>query len=731
MNQTFRCALTSWFAMVCSGWILVDTIKVSALTVGVPGGQSSTFYFKFTTNCCGIVRDLSGVPVAGVQITFYPGGFYQGNEFGRTVTDKAGHYTVNAPKGRAGIYEGAINSFASIVARDTNRNLAAAEIFNDGRTNVDLILRPALTVAGMVQDTSGKPIGQAEVMFRFRSGNCFAVLDMPPTKTDAQGQFVIAALPQGYTYDIMGIRADGYGSIWRTIKAQDTQTNLDQLPPFILKKTDRILAGMVIGPDEKPISGITVRLAGRGQPMGTNDFSDSPTTKTDARGNFIFNEVCEGQVQITVFDWADTTSGHILMSSALGAASMFQAGETNIVIKVVDQDYANYETTPLHKAARDGDTNLVKVLITNHADLNAKERDGRTPLHWAALNGHLEVVKLLLVNGAAVDAVENDGKTPLHCAAMNDHLEIVKLLLAHGAKIDARERGGVTPLHETAIHGQEDITALLLASNAAVNVKADNGFTPLHWAALHGQIKVAEVLLANGAEVNPMNNNGQTPLHWAIQNRQTDVADFLRQHGGLENGYAAGKPANATTNWNVSAFRGALQSGDVNEVEKLLKEDASLIDIKDEQKRTPLILASMANRGPMVELLISHKADINAEDMFGRTALDWTALVGAKDAAQVLTDNQADFTAKAEGGATALHFAARNGFQGVAEVLVAHGADINARDEKGNTPLQWVEAELQAGPPAESGTPLARIYAAKLKGRKDVAEWLRQHGGKE
>jgi ankyrin repeat protein len=709
--------------------VFVFVLDWNCHALEVTPGSQSPFDFKFTTNVCGTVRDAAGAPAANVQITFYPGGMYQGDEFGRAVTDKAGHYSVNAPKMRWAGFDGAINPFAAIVARDTNQNLAAAETFDDGRTNVDLILHPALTVSGTVQATGGKPIADAEAMFRFRAGNCFAVLDMPPATTDAQGHFAIATLPQGNTYDIMGIRAKGYGSIWLTIKAEDTQTNLDQLPPFILKKTDRILAGQVVAPDGKPIPGITVRLGGRGQPMGTNN--DSPTTKTDAHGHFIFNEVCEGEVQITVNDWVDTTFGHIFMSSALGSASMFQAGDTNVVIKVVDQDYANYETTPLHKAARDGDTNLVKVLITNHADINAKERDGRTPLHWAALNGHLEVVNLLLVNGATVDAVENDGKTPLHCAAMNDHLEIAKLLLASGAKIDARERGGDTPLHETAAHGNDDVAALLLASNADVNAKTDYGFTPLHRAASFGQIKVAEVLLANGAEVNFMNNNGQTPLHWAIQNRQTDVADLLRQHGGIENGYATGKPANAPANWNTSAFRGAIQSGDVNEVEKLLKEDASLIDIKDEQNRTPLILAAMANRGPVVELLLSHKADINAQDMFGRTALDWTAQVGAKDAAQVLADNKADFTAEAEGRATLLHYTARNGFLGVAEVLVAHGADVNATDEKGNTPLQWVEAELRAGPPAGQGTPLARIYAAKLKRRKEVAEWLRQHGGHE
>lgn len=684
-----------------------------------------------TPHRSGIVRYPDGEPAIGVHITFYPGSYYSDDDYNyhEAVTDKNGHYEIIPPTKDPRFSEGPINLTNCIMARDFEKNLAAIQAFYFMTTNVDLILQPAITLSGSVKNIEGAPISGAEISLGFefaRSG-----IEMrPPFKANEQGQFSIPALPQGVEYWSLS-KAKGYGSFWMQVPAKDTVTNHYSFPPIVLNTANRILAGKVIGPDEKPIPGITVRFGGKGQPRGTNDLVDFPTTKTDTNGNFIFNEVCEGEVQITVFDWADTESGHILMSSVTGAKSMFQAGDTNVVIKVVDQDYANFETTPLHKAARDGNTNLVKVLIANHADINAKERDGRTPLHWAALNGHLDVVNLLLANGAAVDAVENDGKTPLHCAAMNDHLEIIKLLLANGAKIDARERGGVTPLHETAVHGQEEITTLLLASNADVNVKADNGFTPLHWAALHGQMKVAEVLLAHGAEVNPMNNNGETPLHWAVQNRQNNVADLLRRHGGLENGYAAGKPANATTNWNIAAFRGAIQSGDVKEMEKLLKEDPALIDIKDEQDRTPLILAAMSNRGQLVERLLSYKADINARDTFGRTALHWAALVGAQDAAQALADHKADLAAKVEGGATPLHYAARNGFPRVAEVLVAHGAEINAPDSKGNTPLQWVEAELKTGPPADPTTPLAKIYAAKLKGRNDVAEWLRQHGGHE
>jgi len=57
-----------------------------------------------------------------------------------------------------------------------------------------------------------------------------------------------------------------------------------------------------------------------------------------------------------------------------------------------------------------------------------------TPLQWASYNGALEVVRLLLEQGADVEAKDEDGKTALQQAGDRGHDEIVKLLREHGAK---------------------------------------------------------------------------------------------------------------------------------------------------------------------------------------------------------------------------------------------------------------------------------------------------------
>ena len=54
---------------------------------------------------------------------------------------------------------------------------------------------------------------------------------------------------------------------------------------------------------------------------------------------------------------------------------------------------------------------------------------GGSPLYIAAENGHTEVVKLLLANKADVNArCKTNGEKPIDAARRNHHLEIVKLL---------------------------------------------------------------------------------------------------------------------------------------------------------------------------------------------------------------------------------------------------------------------------------------------------------------
>lgn len=89
-------------------------------------------------------------------------------------------------------------------------------------------------------------------------------------------------------------------------------------------------------------------------------------------------------------------------------------------------------TTPLHSAAMEGKTKVVKKLIAFGQDINAKDKNGTTPLHGAALEGQLETAKLLLQKGAKVNIEDNNGNTSLFMASFHEHDAMIDLLKSHG-----------------------------------------------------------------------------------------------------------------------------------------------------------------------------------------------------------------------------------------------------------------------------------------------------------
>jgi CubicO group peptidase (beta-lactamase class C family) len=87
----------------------------------------------------------------------------------------------------------------------------------------------------------------------------------------------------------------------------------------------------------------------------------------------------------------------------------------------------------LLSAASQGKTDIVKSLLADRVDVNARDSRGHTPLHKAAYAGSKEIVELLLSNAVDVNARTPDGQTPLHLTRRAGHRQIGALLLAGGA----------------------------------------------------------------------------------------------------------------------------------------------------------------------------------------------------------------------------------------------------------------------------------------------------------
>lgn len=120
-------------------------------------------------------------------------------------------------------------------------------------------------------------------------------------------------------------------------------------------------------------------------------------------------------------------------------------------------------TTEFLKACQENDIETVQAILKQQPEMAALgDYNGWTALHCAVGYGHMEIVELLISHGADVNAVDKSGWSALRYAVLNANVELIQYLLLHGADINAVDNGGWSLLHYAASSGQTHIALLLL-----------------------------------------------------------------------------------------------------------------------------------------------------------------------------------------------------------------------------------------------------------------------------
>ncbi|KAL2740878.1 transient receptor potential channel pyrexia-like [Vespula squamosa] len=179
-------------------------------------------------------------------------------------------------------------------------------------------------------------------------------------------------------------------------------------------------------------------------------------------------------------------------------------------------------------------------------DLPVPECCGRTPLHQAAKNNHSDVVKTLVEAGANVNAQDERGITALLLAGcnvnsndvieMSKFVEIIDVLVSAKASTNVIHSGtGLTALHlATALRSPRAVRRLLEGGAWPLFQCADTKSTPLHIAADAGNLETLLVLLKKirRDHVDIRDKIGQTALHLACYQGHRECARVLIDHGG-------------------------------------------------------------------------------------------------------------------------------------------------------------------------------------------------------
>jgi ankyrin repeat protein len=177
----------------------------------------------------------------------------------------------------------------------------------------------------------------------------------------------------------------------------------------------------------------------------------------------------------------------------------------------------------------------------------------------------------------------------------------------------------------------------------------------------------------------------------------------------------------------------AVQSGDVDKVRQLLKEDSSLASSRDAAGVSALMHALYRRRSDIADLLLSANRD---PDIFEATAAG-----RADKVSEILQNNPAAAKRWSADGFTALHFAAFFARADIARDLIRHGADVAAvaNNPRKVTPLHSAAAAhsseivrilVENGAPTnarQEGGWIALHEAAQI-GDKEMVKVLLEYG---
>ncbi len=381
-----------------------------------------------------------------------------------------------------------------------------------------------------------------------------------------------------------------------------------------------------------------------------------------------------------------------------------------------------------------GSQNFVFLLLSNRANPNLTDAEGRTPLQYviqqnatnrAFMPWGFETIKLLVQGGANVMVRDPDGNTLLHVlvAGVNYTVtkgtgtkELIEFCGTNSALLNATNNAGDTALHIAMRTGNRAKTLMTLGANPMVTNRA--GEFPLRMAALKN--------LGSYDSVRP--REAKTGFFMSILQR--DLASFdawlaadpglalLTNHSGETSVQFAAKMNNRKMVDRLVSLGAKLDPDSALLAGRTAEAEAALVTMTNAPPGTWLLRAISLKNYDLAAEIVRKGADFNTLDYMNhsplyfarqRGATNLVALLeslGAKEnlfdaaesgniplAIELLGSNRALARATTKSGDTPLHCAAEMGHSEMVKLLLSSGADLHATNSRGYSPLHAAATE--------------------------------------
>ena len=309
--------------------------------------------------------------------------------------------------------------------------------------------------------------------------------------------------------------------------------------PLTLSASDATIAGTIKDLQGAVISGATISLWD--EKLGSPLYATS-----DDNGQFKVENLASGSYRVRIEAPGYTAQESQINASRNNEARVDSVLQAEAIEETVPFDAVNLvmitggaasfvaPADPLIQAAQQDDLETVAALIAGR-DVNQRdEQSETTALEHAVRNANREMVQLLISAGAKVNAKNDSGETVLMMIDGEATSDLIWDLINAGADVNAKDDNEDTALINVANVDNLEAVKALIEAGAKINDQNKSGVSALMRAASEGYVNIVRALVIAGADINAVDEDGENALSLALENAHPAVVRYLKSRGAVE-----------------------------------------------------------------------------------------------------------------------------------------------------------------------------------------------------